>query len=438
MIYDHAVLISIEHYEYEKEIVNMKPTNYRWFIAILLTIVCAINYMDRSVLSVALPVLSKEFHMTPVQMGVLSSAFLLSYAILQLPVGAIIDKVGERRIFIWAVAFWSFATLITIFCISFNQIYFCRLLLGIGEAPLLAAGVKTIAEWFPRKERGKANGLFSSGVNVGALIALPFVAWLITRYNWRVAFFIVGSLGFIWLIAWVPFYTVRSKSTRANAAEIALIENDLENAEEQPKIPWLHILKRKSTIGLLGGYFCQVWILFVFQTWLPTYLVQARNMTLMKAGIFGMLPFLAGAIGSFVGGAVSDHWVRRNPRGRKYCMALGLFMGTSVIAAAYVPSTAAAVALIALSSFGIMFSNGAMMAAMSEIAPVGQVASLTSLVNFGGFTGGFIAPMVTGYIVQTTHSFVLALVLTGALGIVGAIIYLSLVPTSRASRIAEA
>lgn len=409
----------------------MKPTNYRWFVAILLCLVSVVNYMDRSVLAVALPVLGEEFNMTAGQLGLLSSAFLLTYAVMQIPMGAILDKIGERRMFIVAVAMWSLITALTALAHSFGQFYVCRLLLGIFEAPVFATGIKTIAGWFPRNERGKANGIFGAGINIGALVALPLVAWLITLYGWKVSFITVGIIGYAWLLLWVPFYRERGKSKYANAAEIALIESDLESAEEQPKMPWIQLLKRKSTLGILGGFFCQTYVLFVFQTWLPSYLVQGRHMTLMKAGILGMLPFMAGALGSLAGGTVSDIMVKYFPMGRKYCMSLGLLLGMAVIPAAYVSSPIAAVTLISLSAFGIMFSNGAMMAATSEIAPVGQVGSLVALINCGGFVGGFLAPTVTGYIVQATGSFVMALVFTGGLALIGALIYFVFVPATR-------
>lgn len=409
----------------------MKPTNYRWFVAILLCFVSVVNYMDRSVLAVALPVLGVEFHFTAGQLGLLSSAFLLTYAVMQIPMGAILDRIGERRMYITAVGAWSAITALTAVASTFGQFYVFRLLLGVFEAPVFPTGVKTVSEWFPRRERGKAMGIFGAGINLGALIALPLVAWLITIYGWKIAFIVVGSLGFLWLVFWIPAYHSRKTNKFANAAEIELIEGDLESSEDQPKMPWGQLLKRRSTLGILGGFFCQTYVLFVFQTWLPAYLVQGRGMTLMKAGILGVLPFMAGALGSLAGGATSDYLMKYTPMGRKYCMSFGLILGMAVIPAAFVATHLAAVLCISLSAFGIMFSNGAMMAALSEIAPVGQVGSLTSLVNTGGFVGGFLAPTITGYIVQATSSFVTALVFTGTLAFIGALIYFVFVPATR-------
>ncbi|AFM42089.1 sugar phosphate permease [Desulfosporosinus acidiphilus SJ4] len=409
----------------------MKPTKVRWEVITLLFFATTINYLDRTNLSVALPVIAKQLNWTPAAMGAISSAFLLTYALLQMPIGVFIDKIGTRMTYIWSVIIWSLASMATALGTSFGSIYFFRLILGVGEAPAFPAATKTAADWIPRRQRGIATGFFTAGVNMGSAIALPLVAWIVSSFGWQMSFIITGSLGFIWLLFWLVLYRDRKDNKRVNAAENALIDADITTLQEQPRVPWIQLFKKMSTWGLMLGYSCQLYIMFVFVTWLPTYLVQARHMTLLHSGIYGMMPFIAGTISAFLGGRTSDLWVRKTPNGRKIAMSLGLILAMTIIPAVYANSAFTALILLTISEFGVMFSNGAAWAAASEIAPAGQAASVASIQNFGGNVGGFLAPTITGILVQATHSFNSALILAGILAFVGAIIYYTMLPGSK-------
>lgn len=409
----------------------MKPTKVRWEVITLLFFATTINYLDRTNLSVALPVMAKQFSWTATDMGAISSAFMLTYALLQMPIGVFIDKIGTRMTYIWSVIIWSLASMATALGNSFGAIYIFRLLLGIGEAPAFPAATKTAADWIPRQQRGLATGFFTAGVNMGSAIALPLVAWIVTVFGWQMSFIITGLMGFVWLTFWVVLYRDRKDNKKVNAAENALIDAGITKVGEQPRVPWTQLFKQVSTWGLTLGYFCQVYVMFVFVTWLPTYLIQARHMTLLHSGIYGMIPFIAGTISAFLGGRASDIWVRKTPNGRKFVMSLGLIIAMAIIPAAFVSSSGMALTLLTVSEFGVMFSNGAAWAVTSEIAPVGQAASVASIQNFGGNVGGFLAPLVTGVIVQISHSFNSALVLAGVLALIGAISYYTLLPGSR-------
>ncbi len=408
----------------------MKPTKVRWEVVALLFFATTINYLDRTNLSVALPAISKEFSLSPVAMGAISSAFLITYALMQMPVGIIIDKIGSRLTYIWSIIIWSLASMATALGNSYSSLYIFRLILGVGEAPAFPAATKTAGDWFPREERGIASGIFTAGVNVGSAIALPLVAWIVTDFGWRMSFIITGLTGFIWLIFWLILYRDRKNNKRVNAAENALIDAGITKAEEQPRIPWSQLFKRKAIWGLMLGFFCEDYIMFVFITWLPSYLIQARHMTLLQSGFYGMLPFIAGAISAFLGGRASDSWARKTPKGRKLALSLGMILATAIIPAAFVDSAGIALTLLTISEFGVMFANGAIWAVASEIAPAGQAGSVASIQNFGGLIGGFLAPTVTGLIVQITNSFDSALILAGALALLGAILYYTMLPDS--------
>lgn len=411
----------------------MKPTRVRWGVITLLFFATTINYLDRTNLSVALPVMSKNFHWTATAQGAISSAFLLSYGLLQLPIGALIDKWGTRMTYIWSIILWSLASMATAIANSFGILYLFRLILGVGEAPAFPAATKTASDWIPRRQRGIATGFFTAGVNMGSAVAMPLVAVIVTEFGWRMSFIVTGLIGFVWLVFWLVFYKERHVNPRVNAEEHALIEAGAEdpNVEEQ-KVPYTQLFTRKSTWGLMLGYFCQVYIMYVFITWLPSYLVKARHMSLLKTGFYGVLPFLFGAIFAFLGGVLADRWVKRNKNGRKYAMAIGLVFGVAVIPAVAVSSWGLALLFLTIAESGIMFSNGAAWSACSEIAPRGQTASVASMQNFGGNVGGYLAPIVTGYLIQSTGgSFASALILSGALAVLGALFYFFLLPSSK-------
>ena len=410
----------------------MKSTNFRWAVITMLFFATTINYLDRTNLSVALPQMAHQFHWGPAAMGAISSAFLLSYGLLQIPVGALIDKLGTRVTYIWSIIIWSLASMATAIANSFGMLYLFRLILGVGEAPAFPAATKTAADWIPRKQRGIATGFFTAGVNMGSAIALPLVAWLVTAFGWKSSFVVTGLLGLVWLIFWLVFYRDRHNNPRVNAEENALIDAGAENtAIEEKKVPYGQLFGRKSTWGLMLGYFCQVYIMYVFITWLPSYLVTARHMSLLKTGMYGMLPFIFGAIFAFVGGVLSDKWVQVNRNGRKYSMVIGLLFGVAVIPAVYASAWQWALVLLTIAESGVMFSNGAAWGACSEIAPRGQAGSVASMQNFGGNVGGYLAPLITGILVQASGNFVSALVLSGILAVLGAILYFSLLPASK-------
>ncbi|NMP24110.1 MFS transporter [Sulfobacillus harzensis] len=410
----------------------MKPTNVRWGVITLLFFATSINYLDRTNLSVALPVMAKDFHWTPILMGSISAAFGITYGLAQIPIGPLIDKIGTRLTYVWSMIIWSLASMATAIGNSFGSIYIFRLILGVGEAPAFPAATKTAADWIPRPQRGVATGFFTAGVNMGSAIALPLVAWLVTVYGWHASFIVTGLLGFLWLIVWLVFYRNRPENRRMNDAERELIETGVDDVkEEQDRVPWTRLFSYKSTWGLMLGYFCQVYIMYVFITWLPSYLVDSRHMTLLHTGIYGTLPFIFGTISAFLGGWLSDLWVRKTANGRKWAMSLGLVVGLAVIPAAFVTSTGLALFFITVAEFGVMFSNGAAWATSSEIAPRGQKASVAGMQNFGGNVGAFLAPLVTGILVQATHSFVAALVLSGVLAFIGAVLYFVMLPQSR-------
>jgi ACS family glucarate transporter-like MFS transporter len=439
-IHESFIITSRQRFQLNKKgRKKMKPTNFRWTVIALLFFATTINYLDRTNLSVALPIISKNFHWGPAQMGEISSAFLLSYMLLQLPVGVIIDKIGTRLTYVWSVIIWSLASMATAIANGFGILYLFRLILGVGEAPAFPAATKTAAEWIPRKQRGIATGFFTAGVNVGSAVALPLVSWLVVVAGWKTSFVVTGLLGFVWLAFWLVLYRDRHHSRFVNEAENALIDAGTDNKKiEEQKVPYSQLFKRKSTWGLMLGYFCQIYIMYVFITWLPSYLVTARHMALLKTGIYGAIPFIFGALFAFLGGVVSDAWVKKNSRGRKFAMSLGLVFGIAVIPAVFVASWQSALVYLTIAECGIMFSNGAAWGACSEIAPKGQTASVASMQNFGGNIGSFLAPMVTGWLIAGTGgSFASALILAGVLSVIGAIFYLVLLPESKTTEMAD-
>ena len=411
----------------------MKPTNKRWIVVILIFLATSINYLDRSVLGVAGPSMMKDLNMDKIQFGVLGSAFFWTYALMQIPVGVLVDKIGARAIYAIAIVWWSICSMLTGMVRSFALLIGVRALMGIGESPAFPTNVRVISDWLPSRERGIANGLFTMGIAVGAGLTTPAVAWVVTTLGWETAFLLTGAIGVIWAGLWLFHFTNKPKDNKkVNAAELAHItsgEAAAQAAGPVVKIRWGQMLRSKNVWAILYGLFAQDYLLYLMLTWLPVYLVTERKMTLITAGFYAILPWVCASIGALLGGYLSDRMIKNGlsaVRARRRVMATGMIISLAIIPAAFVSDQLSAVLLIAASLGGMMFANGASWAIVSEIAPNGASGTLAGMQNFIGNIAGWIAPILTGFIATVTGSFISALVIAGLIGGAAALIYLVL------------
>lgn len=423
--------MSSVHPTVSKQEVVRPARNLRWYVVVLLLVGAIINYLDRSNLSVANPLIAKQFHLGPAAMGVLLSAFLWPYALMNLPAGWLVDRLGPRKMFVWASGLWSFVTLLTGFTTSYGMFYTMRALLGVAESPFFSTGVKVADRWFPKRERALATSIFNAGPQVATAIAPPLVTALMLPLGWQGMFIVIGLAGFVVTLLWLWLYRDPEKHKGLSTEEYAYIKSDGEEETEEgstsSRRSWASLFKHRSTWAMIIGDFGVIYVFWVYLTWLPGYLEKGRHMSILKTGWMASIPFLVGIIGVPLGGALSDYLIRKgyNPiTARKVPIILGAILAAvSVAPVAYVHSTTMAMVLLSIGFFASSLPPGVVWALATDVAPKDQVASLGAIQNFGGYLGATVAPIVTGVIVQVTGTFNLVFVVGAALCVVAAISY---------------
>lgn len=399
----------------------------------LLVISGLVNYLDRSTLSIANQSIRTEMHLTATQMGLLLSAFSLAYAFSQLPIGALLDRLGARLILGLGMFFWSVAQIAGGFVGSLQQFVAARIVLGIGEAPQFPAGAKVFSEWFPVKSRGKPIGVFTASSTLAPALAPPLLTGIMLAVGWRGMFITMGVVGVLAAIAWYMLYRDR-RNVALEPAEIDyLCQDDAASAKERKvtAADYGALLSARTSWGIIFGFMGVIYMVWLYLTWLPSYLATERHLTIAKAGWVLAIPYLAGTLGMLTCGVAADWLLARGLKpiaSRKYVIFVGLAFGALfTVPAAFTPSTTLAVVYISLAMFFVNMSSGGAWALVSVAAPRRMVSSLGGLQNFGGYLAGSAAPIITGRIVDTTGSFVNALLISAAIAFCGALVYLLVV-----------
>ncbi|MBU6267899.1 MAG: MFS transporter [Sphingomonadales bacterium] len=411
----------------------MKPTKARLGILVLISLATLINYLDRSVMGVAKPELVRELHITPQVMGLIFSAFSWTYALAQLPGGYVIDRLGTRLTYALSLGLWSAATALHGFMTSVAGLVSARLALGVAEAPCFPANSRVLSTWFPQQERAKATGVYTVGEYVGLGMLLPVLGWMLGHYGWRSLFWAVGVLGIVFAGLFFAFYREPHESTRANAAERALIAAGGGFSNATPSLPftWDRVRRLVTTRQIAGasiGQFCSNSTLVFFLTWFPSYLAEERGMTFIKAGFMVSLPYLGASLGVLLGGVFSDWLIRRTGSptiGRKVPIIAGLLLCASMISANFLTSNEAVIAVMSVAFFGQGLA-GLGWTLLADVAPREMMGLTGGLFNFFTNLAGIVTPLVVGFVVGATGSFYGALAYIGALGVVGALAYLLL------------
>jgi D-galactonate transporter len=409
----------------------------RWLIIWLCFLANAISYIDRANLAIAAHDIQAELGINAAEMGLVLSAFFWTYAVMQLPAGWFIDKVGVRISLAFAVAWWSLFTIATGAARGVTQFIGARLMLGVGEAASLPSFTKTAFNWFPRSERGIACGIFNSGSTTGSALSLPLVTALIAAVGWRGAFVVTGLIGVVWALAWWFIYRdpEQYRAIAPKEVDALLAERGAPPAPsgvEAAKVSWLDLFRYRSIWGLMIGLFCLNFAIYFFITWFPSYLLEARGFSLKSLGLLGMVPALMGIVGNWLGGYTSDRLLKMgwsHTAARKTCLVAGMAMASSIALAAFVESTWLCLALFSLAYASLSFTGANVWTVASEIAPTpGHVASIGGLQNFAGNLAGILITTFTGVmLVLTKGSFLIPLAVAGALCVVGALSYLFLV-----------
>ncbi|MFC0129155.1 MFS transporter [Ralstonia solanacearum] len=417
----------------------------RFMILAMLFIVTTINYADRATLSMAGPAMQKELGIDAVSLGYIFSAFGWAYVIAQIPGGWLLDRFGSKRVYTFSILLWSLFTLmqgtIGFFtgAAAIAMVFCLRFMVGVAEAPSFPANSRIVAAWFPANERGTASAIFNSAQYAATVLFAPLMAWLVHTFGWHYVFIVMGAIGIVMAIAWRLFVHDPKDHPRITRAEIEYIEagGGLVNMDragvaktEGPDVGYIEqLLKSRMLMGVYIAQYCINALTYFFITWFPVYLVQARGMSILKAGFVASIPAVCGFLGGILGGLVSDALLRRGASlsvARKVPIVLGMLLSLSMVICNYVDAQAIVVVLMALSFFGK--GLGALgWAVNSDTAPK-QIAGLSgALMNTFGNLSSITTPIAIGYIVNTTGSFNGALVYVGIHALVACLCYLVMV-----------
>jgi sugar phosphate permease len=406
---------------------------FRWYLVALLVLGGVVNYLDRSNLSIANTTIADEFGLTSTDMGLLLAAFSWPYAVANLPAGYLVDRFGPKRMYAWAAGLWSLVSMVSATAGSFGLLYAARVALGIAESPFFTASLKVNERWFAKSERALPVSIVNTGSQIANAIAPPLLTFLMLWLGWRGMFVVIGALGLVIVLLWLRVY--RDPSLR-ELMQIKGEEADPHDVDDQPKVHWGHLFRQRNTYFMIIGAFGIFYTVWVYLTWLPSYLKTARGFSLAEIGWLASLPFLCGIVGVVAGGYLSGRLIRRGVptvTARKIPIVGGAVLAAvAVLPVAYVESTPLAIALLSLGYFAAQVPIGCLWTLASDIAPAHQVASLGAIQNFGGFLGAAVAPIVTGRILDVTGgNYTLVFLVGGALLLLGGMSYLLFVKDRR-------
>ena len=427
----------------------MTPTNRRFRIMGLLFVTVVINYLDRSNISIAAPSLTTEFHLDPVQLGLVFSAFSWTYTTFQLPGGWLVDRVHPRILYPVIIMLWSLATLSVGLANGLVVLIALRMAVGFFEVPTFLINNRIATTWFGEKERATCIAVYTAAESVGLAFLTPALFWLKAEFGWPSVFFATGALGLAWSFAFFRSYRDPAETRGVNAAEIRLIAEsggipDLSQraAAHQAAAPgsfWRDlgiVLGRRKLWGIYFGHFVWGTVGTFFRSWFPTYLVTYRHFTFIKAGFYVSLPFLAVFIGVLCSGALSDLLVRRGfslTFARKAPIIGGLVGATSIVGANYVDSEPMIIAFLTFAFFcnGVASIHWSL---VSATAPERLIGLTSSVFNFMGGVAGILSPIVIGFLLRS-GDFRLPLVFIAVIEALGVCSYIFVV--GKLERVAE-
>ncbi|HTN84036.1 MAG TPA: MFS transporter [Sorangium sp.] len=401
----------------------------RWVVLFLCFLAVAINYIDRANLAVAAPEIEKALGIGPAQMGLIMSGFFWTYALMQMPFGWFIDRVGGRVALPVAVGWWSLFTVATAGASSVASMFGFRLLLGAGEAGAYPACAKLVSQWFKPRERALATGIFDSGARVGSALSIPLVALIIDTFGWRAAFIITGLLGAVWILGWVVIYRSPSHGDMTGAADVI---HAAPARDAQSDVTWASLFRHRTLWGMMLGFFCLNFTNYFFITWFPSYLVQTRGFSLKSLGTLGMVPALMAIPGGWIGGFVSDALYRRGwslTAARKTCMVGGMLVSSAITLSSLTSSVPLMLIFFGISYSSLAFAGASVWSLPGDVAPTPRhVASIGGIQNFASNLAGIVLTTFTGVMVSLTKgSFTIPLVVAGGFCLLGAFSYLFIV-----------
>jgi D-galactonate transporter len=425
----------------------MKRTKVRYVILLLIFVITTFNYADRATLSVTGSAMRTEFGFDAIRMGYIFSAFSWAYVLSQLPAGWLLDRFGARRVYAGSIFLWSLFTLLQSSigllgsaATAVTALFVLRFMMGAAEAPAFPANAKVVASWFPTNERGTASAIFNSAQYFAAVVFTPLMAWLTHAFGWHHVYIVMGIAGLLLALTWLKVMKNPADHPGVNKQELEHIEqggglvrgHQRGGAKAGNKVGWPVVKQLLSNRMLLGVYLAQYCInvlTYFFLTWFPIYLVQARHMTILKAGFVASLPAICGFAGGVLGGIISDSLIRRGHSltiARKVPIVGGMLLSSCIIGCNYVNTDWVVVGLMSLAFFGK--GIGALgWAVVADTSPKEAIGLSGSIFNMFGNIAGIVTPIVIGYLVAESGSFNGALAFVGINALVTVFSYLVIV-----------
>ena len=388
--------------------------HYRWVICALLFFGTTKNYMDRSVLAVLKITLQNELHWNEIDYSNIVLAFQAAYAVGMLLVGRMVDRLGTRIGYTLAVLFWSVASMAHAACRSLGSFVVARAALGLGESGTFPASIKSVAEWFPKKERAFATGIFNAGTNIGAILTPLIIPAIVIRMGWRGAFVVTGALSFVWIVFWLVIYRRPEEHVRCSKAELAYIRSDPQ--ESSQRTPWRLLLPCRQTWAFVTGKFLTdpIWWFYLF--WVPGYLQQEHGLNLSQIGLPLVVIYLLSDLGSVAGGWFPSWFIKGGGSvngARKTAMLLCALAVLPVMFVYRAQNLWTAVLLIGLAAAAHQGFSANLFTLSSDMFPSHAVGSVVGIGGMAGAIGGMLIAKVVGYTLQWSGSYKVPFVIAG-------------------------
>lgn len=405
--------------------------NYRWRIVALLFFATTINYIDRQVIGILKPFISSDLGWNESDYGHIVAAFQTAYAVGMLLTGRFLDKLGTRIGYLWAVVVWSVAGMAHALATGVSSFAIARGALGIGESANFPAAVKSVAEWFPKKERAFATGLFNSGSTVGAIIAPIIVSGFTVALGWRWAFIATGALGFLWIIFWLAFYHNPSKHPKLSLAEFEYIHQDHDDLASDHNMRWVELLRYKQTFAICTTRFISDWIWWFFLFWVPDFLNKSQHINIKELVLPLIVIYSVSSVGGIGGGWISSQFIKSGKGidfARKMTILICAFWVLPVMMVSQVQNLWVVVFLIAFAAAGHQGWASNIFSIISDIYPKKAVGSMMGLSGFAGAIGGALSASFVGFILETTNSYFLIFTIASTMYLINWLIIKFLIP----------
>jgi sugar phosphate permease len=411
-------------------VVRPKPSRVRrmrTFAVSFLFVAGIVNYLDRSSFSIANTTVRADLGLSGTQIGALLSAFSLAYGVAQVPIGLMLDRIGSRVILAAGMFVWSLAQLATGLVSSFAGFMSTRITLGIGEAPMMPCGVKVMNDWFGIRDRGFPTGLLTASNTLGVVLAPPVLTVIMRAFGWRTMFVSVGIFSLLLSLAWYPLYRDR-KTVLLTPAEAESLGLEMERPRVEMSLQqWKRLFRLRTIWGMMLGFGGVNYTTWLYLSWLPGYLQAARHLTIARTGWVAIIPYLFGTLGSVVSGGAVNVLIRRGYAPILACKILlvcGMFCSAlSTLGVAHAATATGAVACVSTSLFFIYFGGNSAWGLAQAMAPTHMVGSVSAIQNFGSFICASLAPLITGWLLDHTHSFDIALMICALFTCIGALSY---------------